>query len=332
MDRRRQSQSPAADGLAGAVAASPLTTSPSVMRAMKGQLPPSDQLLAAITVARHGSVTKAATELEISQPCLSRQVLNLERSLGFRLFERVGRMVRLTTQGEELVARATPLLEELSRLTSNLTSVSGTATGRVRLGTTESVAINNLPAILRPYLQANRKVSLRLVCHTSEHLPELVSRGEVDIAVGAVVGAEPPQAGLQFRRLWDEELVLVLPVHHTSRSRAIASYLGEDFILLPPNTITRRLLDRALEEQGVRLKVALEHDSPEVIKAMVLAGLGLAILPEPSVRRETRRGELAAWPLSDLKVTRTIVAITDPRRQPWPAETALVEALQRYGR
>ena len=91
-------------------------------------------------------------------------------------------------------------------------------------------------------------------------------------------------------------------------------------------------IDAALRERGVELQVVLEHDSPEVIKAMVLAGLGLAILPEPTVRKETRRGELAAWPLSDLKVTRSIVAITDPRRQPWPAELALIEALAQYGR
>jgi len=63
-----------------------------------------------------------------------------------------------------------------------------------------------------------------------------------------------------------------------------------------------------------------------------MAGLGLAILPEPTVRKETRRGELAAWPLSDLRVVRPIVAVCDPRRQPWPAETALIEALAKYGR
>ena len=65
---------------------------------------------------------------------------------------------------------------------------------------------------------------------------------------------------------------------------------------------------------------------------MVFSGLGLAILPEPTVRRETRRGELAAWPLTDLRVIRPIVALTDPRRQPWPAELALMEALTNYGR
>ncbi len=301
----------------------------SSVRLMKGQLPSTDQLLAALTVARLGSFTRAAQELELSQPALSRQVMGLEKTLGVRLFERVGRAVRLTSSGEELVNRAGPLLEELSRVSSNLSAANGTTAGRVRLGASESVAVNSLPSILRPYLQANRRVNLRLVCRTSERLPEMIASGELDLAVCAVE-FDPP--GLSCKRLWDEELVLVLPVNHPSRSRSIASYGHEEFILLPSSTITRRILDHALAEKGVELKVVLEHDSPEVIKAMVMAGLGLAILPEPTVRKETRRGELAAWPLSDLKVVRSIVALSDPRRQPWPAETALIEALSKYGR
>jgi DNA-binding transcriptional LysR family regulator len=297
------------------------------VRLLKGQLPATDQLLAALTVARLGSFTRAAQELELSQPALSRQVQGLERTLGVKVFERIGRAVRLTSAGEELVNRAGPLLEELSRVSSNLSAANGTTAGRVRLGASESVAVNSLPSILRPYLAANRRVNLRLICRTSERLPDMVASG--DLAVCAV---EFEAQGLQYRKLWDEELVLVLPINHQSRSRSIASYASEEFILLPSSTVTRRLVDRALKERGVELKVVLEHDSPEVIKSMVMAGLGLAILPEPTVRKETRRGELAAWPLSDLKVVRSIVAITDPRRQPWPAESALVEALAKYGR
>jgi DNA-binding transcriptional LysR family regulator len=299
------------------------------VRLSKNQLPATDQLLSALTVARLGSFTKAAQELELSQPALSRQVQGLEKTLGIKIFERIGRVMRLTSAGEELINRAGPLMEELSRVSSNLSAANGTTAGRIRLGASESVAVNSLPGILRPYLAANRRVNLRLVCRTSERLPELVASGDLDVAVCAV---EQEPAGLAIRRLWDEELVLVLPINHPSRSRSIASYQGEDFVLLPSSTVTRRVLDAALREHGVELKVVLEHDSPEVIKAMVLAGLGLAILPEPTVRKETRRGELAAWPLSDLKVTRSIVAITDPRRQPWPAELALIEALAQYGR
>ena len=293
------------------------------------QLPATDQLLAVLTVARLGSFTKAAHELDLSQPALSRQVMGLERSLGIKLFERIGRAVRLTSGGEELVSRAGPLLEELSRVTRNLSANNGTSAGRVRLGASESVAVNALPSILRPYLLANRRLNLRLICRTSDRLPEMVANGELDMAVCAVE-FDPP--GLTCKRLWDEELVLVLPVNHPSRSRSIDSYINEEFVLLPPSTVTRRLLDHALALKGVELKVALEHDSPEVIKSMVLAGLGLAILPEPCVRKETRRGELAAWPFSDLKVVRQIVALSDPRRQPWPVETALLDALGRYGR
>ncbi len=301
------------------------------VRLIRQQLPSTDHLLALVTVARLGSFTKAAQELELSQPALSRQIIGLQRTLGVKLFERVGRSVRLTPAGEELVGRAGPLLEELGRVTGNLTSLSGTAAGRVRLGASESVAVNSLPAILRAYLQANRRVQLRLVCRTSERLPDMIHSGELDIAV-CPIEFNDQHDGVACTRLWDEEMVLVLPINHPGRSRTITSYVNEDFILVMPGTETRRILDRALGERNIELKVVLEHESTEVIKSMVIAGLGLAILPEPNVRKEARRGELAVLPLTDLKVTRTIYAISDSRRQPWPAEIALIEALQRYGR
>jgi DNA-binding transcriptional LysR family regulator len=292
-------------------------------------LPQTDQLLGVLTVARLGSFTKAAQEMGLSQPALSRQVMSLEKKLGIRLFDRVGRSIRLTGMGEELVARVSPLLEELSSVTVNLAACSHTASGRVRLGASESVAVHALPAILRSFLNAHRRVTLRLVCQTSERLPEMVAGGEIDIAVTAI---DFDVQSMSVLPLWVEEFVLVLPVGHPARSRSLANYINEDFILLHHSTITRRLLDRALAEHGFDLNVTLEHTSPEVIKAMVSAGLGLAILPEPIIRREIRRGELAAWPLVDLQISRSIVAITDPRRQPWPAESALLDTLMSYGR
>lgn len=298
-------------------------------RVARSGMPSMEHLLAVVAVARVGSFTRAAIELNLSQPALSRQIMGFEKLLGVRLFERVGRTVRLTPGGEEIVQRVAPFLDELQKVAGTISASSGTAVGRVRLGASESVAVNALPQILRPYLQANRRVNLKLVCRTSERLPEMVIAGDLEIAVCAIE-YEPP--GITVRKLWTEELVLVLPMSHPSRSRSIKSYVDEEFILLNQSTVTRRLLDRSLLELGIQLKVVLEHDSPEVIKSMVMAGLGIALLPEPTVRREARRGELAAWPLSDLRVVRSIVALTDARRQPWPAELALIEALAHYGR
>ena len=296
---------------------------------LAGALPPNDHLVAALTVARVGSFTRAASDLGLSQPALSRQVMALEKHLGVRIFDRVGRSVRLTAAGEDLINRITPLLEEMSRVTINLATAANQAAGRVRLGTSESIAVHVLPALLRNFMNQHRRIDLRLTCSTTDNLPDMVGQGEVDLAVTSIE-YEPP--GLQVTPLWQDELVLVLPMNHSARSRTIHSYKNEEFILLSPRTITRRLLERELSELGVELKVVLEHNSSEVIKAMVSAGLGLAILPEPVVRREIRRGELAAWPLTDLKVVRPIVALSDPRRQPWPAELALLSSLSAYGK
>ena len=158
----------------------------------------------------------------------------------------------------------------MSRVTINLATAANQAAGRVRLGTSESIAVHVLPALLRNFMTQHRRIDLRLTCSTTDNLPDMVAQGEVDLAVTSIE-YEPP--GLQVTPLWQDELVLVLPMNHPARSRTIHSYKNEEFILLSPRTITRRLLERELSELGVELKVVLEHNSSEVIKAMVSAGL-----------------------------------------------------------
>jgi DNA-binding transcriptional LysR family regulator len=76
----------------------------------------------------------------------------------------------------------------------------------------------------------------------------------------------------------------------------------------------------------------MEHADLEVIKGLVAAGLGLSILPASSVRGETRRGELSAWPLVDLPVGIEVLLLTDPKRGSWDITNALIESLQKYGK
>lgn len=282
-----------------------------------------------MAAARIGSITKAAAELGLSQPALSRQIQGLERSLGVRLFDRVGRRLRLTTAGDSLVQQVGPILEELTRTTAGLGRLRETRSGRLRLGAIERLAAYVLPAVLRAFRAAHPRLDLRVTCATDEVLPVLVAAGELDLAVTAGEAAAAP---LVRHPLWQEELVLVLPPRHPSRSRSIANYAAERFLLPPPTDAGRRRLDRRLAEQGLHLTVAVEHTNVEVIKALVGAGLGLSLLPASVVRRETRSGELAAWPLVDLELVEGIVAITDARRESWPAEQALLEALRSFGR
>ena len=116
--------------------------------------------------------------------------MGLERALGVRLFDRVGRSVRLTAAGDELTSRIGPLLEELNRVAVNLANSGKQAAGRVRLALA-SIAVHALPNILRSYLQQNKRVDLRLTCATTDHLPDMVSSGEVDLAVTSIE-YEPP--------------------------------------------------------------------------------------------------------------------------------------------
>lgn len=292
-------------------------------------LPNLDQLLGALTVARSGSVTRAASELGRSQSALSRQIQGLERRLRITLFDRRGRSVCLTPAGEQFIGRVGPLLEELGRMTADLGDTEQVRGGRLRLGITDDMAAYVLPPVLSAFRRTHKRIELDLTCASAAVLPTLVAGGEVDLAV-TPQGVE--QAQLEAHPLWDDELHLVLPRGHAGRSRSISSYAAESFILPPGTEPDRRRLDRALQKRGLDLRVSLEHTNLEVIKALVSVGLGLSLLPASCVRRETRSGDLSAWPLVDLELPRPIVALTDARRRPWPAEQALLDALADFGR
>ncbi|MFW5750225.1 MAG: LysR family transcriptional regulator [Planctomycetota bacterium] len=296
---------------------------------MAADLPSIDQLAGALRVARTGSFTRAARELQLSQSALSRQVMGLEKRLGLRLFDRIGRSVRLTPAGEQLVARAGPALEEIQRLVVNLAIATGPQGSRVRLGTNECLAIHALPPILQSFAKQHRGTTVAVTCDSDDHLADQVAGGAIDLAL---TDLDHVPDGLAARPLWNEELVLVLPIGHRARSRSVSSYLREPFILPHPATALRRHIDRVLAAHGIELRSPGDYASVEVIKALVRAGNGLALLPASSIRQETRSGSLAAWPLADLPLRRPVIALTDPRRQPWPAEDELLDALVAYGR
>ena len=227
--------------------------------------------------------------------------MSLERNLGVRLFDRVGRDGAPDRgRREELVVRAGPLLDELSRVTFSRENSDSATAGRVRLGAERARARERDSAgDSAHFAQANRRVDLRLIDRTTERLPEMVAAERERLMTDAETSIEYERRPGRAHPgdLWEEELVLVLPMGQATRARPRRrrmSYRTEDFILrLPPARITRRLLDRELAEKGVELMmmIVLEHQSPEVIKAMVFDEIAA---PSPNKTSDERAEDAPA--------------------------------------
>ena len=181
-------------------------------------------------------------------------------------------------------------LDALQRGASELTALTGKASGQVALGTLPTVGAYLLPELLPRFHKLYPDVRLRLVEQTSEGLEDRVAKGELDLAV---LTLPVRRVDLVQQKLWSEDFVLAVPRGHplaeAKKPVALRDVLGEPLMVMPDVAGTRAL-EAAGEAAGEPLNVVVETDNPEAMRRLVERGLGIALLPSIMARERTGRG------------------------------------------
>ena len=238
-------------------------------------------LTAFLAVAESGSFSTAAERLFITQPAVSKRIAQLEQQLGTRLFDRVGRRIRLTEAGEALLPRARQVLldlEDMGRAISNLT---GTVSGTLRIGTSHHIGLHRLPPVLRRFSREYPDVKLDIHFIDSEEAWEAVLHG--DLEMGVVTLPPQPDPRLHSQAVWQDPLVfMAAPEHPLARLDRVTleTLTGYSAILPSPVTFTRRIVESLFEEQALTLNISMSTNYLETIHMMVSIGLGWSVLPE----------------------------------------------------
>ncbi|HIK75285.1 MAG TPA: LysR family transcriptional regulator [Alcanivorax sp.] len=238
-------------------------------------------LIAFLAVAESGSFSTAAERLFITQPAVSKRIAQLEQQLGTRLFDRVGRRIRLTEAGEALLPRARQVLldlEDMGRAISNLT---GTVSGTLRIGTSHHIGLHRLPPVLRRFSREYPDVKLDIHFIDSEEAWEAVLHG--DLEMGVVTLPPQPDPRLHSQAVWQDPLVfMAAPEHPLARLDRVTleTLTGYSAILPSPVTFTRRIVESLFEEQALTLNISMSTNYLETIHMMVSIGLGWSVLPE----------------------------------------------------
>lgn len=256
-----------------------------------------DQLRTFLEVVEFGGFSAAAERLHLSQPAVSQQVRQLERRLGVRLLERVGKRVKPTVAGAELVEHARRIDSDVRAALDSMASYADGALGRVSMCVGSTVAIQLLPPVLSDLRR--RFPTLEITVRTGNAADMLKELEENRIDVGLVTLPAPGRM-FEVTPLIDDEFVAVaaadddrLPAIVTPRALADLPVL-----LYEAGGNTRRVVDEWFARAGVRLTPVMDFASSEVIKEMVGAGLGCAILPSTAMRRKGERVPLRTRPLS----------------------------------
>lgn len=232
-----------------------------------------------VAVARAGHLTRAAEEIGVPQPTLSRAIARLEDELGVALFHRVGRGLRLTPAGRTLLPRAEAALAELAAAAAELAGDADPTTGRVAFGFLGTLGTEVVPRILSGFRAAHPRVRIELVQNPHAQLLDRVRDGTVDLALTSPMPDEP---GLAATALAEEELRLVVPAGHGLAGRSnidLAEAADEPFLLFARGYGLHGTVEAWCEQAGFRPRRAFEGGDTATLRGLAGAGLGVALLP-----------------------------------------------------
>jgi DNA-binding transcriptional LysR family regulator len=231
-----------------------------------------DLLRTFVTVVDLGGFTRAGEALLRRQSTVSLQISRLEQALAVRLFDRTRRRVRLTAEGEALLARARDMLDLNDR---TIASLDGAAlAGRVRLGTPEDFATTHLPQVLARFARAYPAVQLEVTCELTLTLQGRFRQGDFDLVL---LKREPERSG-RGMRVWREPLVWV-----AAPQLAVDAAGVLPLVVSPPPCVYRKRATGSLDRIRRRWRIAYSCASLAGQHAAVRAGLGVTVLPKDMV-------------------------------------------------
>lgn len=254
-----------------------------------------DQLRTFADVVASGSFSATATRRNVSQPAVSSQVKQLEKRLGVRLIERIGRKAMPTAAGSELLAHAARILGEVDAALQAVARHTGETMGRVRIGTGATACIYLLPPLLRDLRERFPDLEITVTTGNTQEIVNAVEENALDIGL---VTMPASSRILAVEVVSEEEFVLVAPPESDLPKRMTPDFLkGLPLILFEPSGNTRRRVDKWFAENGVVPNAVMSLGSVEAIKELVGAGLGYAILPAIGIHRPAAATDLVRRPL-----------------------------------
>lgn len=280
-------------------------------------------------VAREGSFSAAARALDYTQPAIGQHVKRLEAEVGTPLVLRRGRGIALTPAGTLLARRADALLAAAAAAEEEVAALAGLRAGRVRLVAFPSASGTLVPPALARLKAAHPALEVSLVEAEPPGSLELLHRGEADVALAFTYGDDEDAADPLLHTIEleaDQQLAVLPPQHRLARSSQVDLRTLADATWIAGCPKCRGHLVDLCDAAGFAPRIAYETDDFVAVQGMVAAGLGVALLPELSLRA-VRRDDVAVLPLKH-RPARTITASTLAGAETIPAVGALLGALQ----
>ncbi|MEC4806161.1 MAG: LysR substrate-binding domain-containing protein [Jaaginema sp. PMC 1079.18] len=255
------------------------------------------------TVARHGNFTRAAEELEITQPTVSGQMKQLANAVGMPLFEQIGKQLYLTDAGQELLDTCENIFERLAHFEMKIADFKGTKQGTLSLCVV-TTAKYFIPKLLGKFCQKYPGIDISLTVANHRKLNHRMQNNQDDLYI---LSQPPANLDLQARSFLENPLVLLAPSDHKlarQKHIPIQALDGETFIMREPGSGTRQAMESLFEQHKITVRVRLELGSNEAIKQAIAGGLGLSVISTHALTGEVSNGELTILDVQGFPICR----------------------------
>lgn len=273
------------------------------------------------------SFTKASEELHLTQPTVSKQIVDLERLLKIRLIDRTKRSVELTKAGEILYRYARELLAIQKEAIEAVTAHRGLKSGVLRIGASSIPGVYVLPQVLRLYREQFEGVELSLVISDTARTVEGVLDNALDIGF---VGAKEDSGKVVYKSFLNDLIVLIAPTSFPD-AMSLEELKSFPLVVREPGSGTRRCFEAVLKKKGLSidsLKVVAELGDVEAVKEAVKGGMGYSYMSNRAIREEVVAGKLRVLRVDGFApVKRTFYVITKKGRSISPQVEALLRTM-----
>ncbi len=280
------------------------------------------------TVAGLGSFTRAAEQLQISQPAVSIQVRELERNLGATLLHRMRRGIQLTETGESVYGYTRRIFALAEEMQASVQDIQGLRTGRLTIGSSTTPGEYILPWVMGIFQERYPGVDVSLSISNTRSVVERILNRELDMGMA---GAPVDIKGLVSFSYVSDEIVMISSPNHGVGGKAshrISDLAGQRFIMREPGSATREAAEERLKALGADVNVAMELGSNEAVKRAVAAGLGVGLVSKFSVGPDVMAGFIKIMTVRGWKCERPLTVFYRDDTHMLAIQKAFLELLQ----
>ena len=284
-----------------------------------------------LTAAETENFSKAARQLNLTQPAVSMQIRALEKKLDVSLFHRIGRTLALTERGKALMPLARDMVNRAVRIEEEIESLKGEVVGHLKIGCSTATGKYILPHLVARFRRLHPKVQISIYNHSRDMVFNELCDGLIQIGV---LSFEPDCKEVGYRHFFTDHVVLIVPTNHLWAERDVIApeeLRSVDFIMRDKESGTRQEVEVALQRVGLSLNdlnVVMEIGNSEAISMAVEEGIGVAFVSRSIARRGIELGKIKEVSVAGFSLQREVFIAHSHRHPATRAQTEFWEFIQ----